>query len=268
MPLTLTDRWVLVTGASSGLGRAFAVELATRHRACLVLSARRRDRLEALARELDPGGTRTQLAPADLGRPDGVDALLTAAPPDRLEAAVLAAGTHAFGRFDETPPERIAELLHVDVHAPVNLARRLLPALDARGGGGLLFVGSTGGFMPTPQQAVYGGAKAFLLNFVRSLHFERGGPRDPVHITLVCPGGMPTEMLQGTAVGELLARRPLVSRMMMDPAEVARRGLAALLAHEAEVVPGLANRAMVAYAKLLPLGLLGAGTARVYDPKR
>lgn len=268
MTLKLADRWVLVTGASSGLGRALAVELATRHGACLVLSARRRDRLEALARELDPGGTRTHVAPADLGRPDGVDALLAAAPLDRLDAAALAAGTHAFGRFDEAPPQQIDELLQVDVHAPVAIARRLLPQLDARGGGGLLFVGSTGGFMPTPLQAIYGGAKAFLLNFVRSLHFERGGAEDPVHVTLVCPGGMPTEMLRGSRVGEVLARHPLVSRMMMDPAVVARRALAAWLAHEAEVVPGLANRVMVAYAKLLPLGLLGPGTARIYDPKR
>jgi short-subunit dehydrogenase len=268
MALTLADRWVLVTGASSGLGRALAVELATRHRACVVLSARRRDRLEGLARELDPGGTRTALAPADLGRPDGVEALFAATPPAQLEAAALAAGSHAFGPFAEMPPEQIGELLALNVHAPVAIARRLLPIFDARPGGGLLFVGSTGGFMPTPQQAVYGGAKAFLMNFVRSLHFERGGAEDPVHVTLVCPGGMPTEMLTGSPIGEVVARRPIASRMLMDPEVVARQALAALIAHTPELVPGLANRAMLAYAKLLPLGLLGRGTARFYDPKR
>lgn len=267
MALTLKDRWVLVTGASSGLGRALARELATRHRACVVLSARRRERLEDLARELDPGGTRTALAPADLGRPDGVEALFAATSPAQLEAAALAAGSHAFGSFTAMPPERIAELLAVDVHAPVAIARRLLPVFDARPGGGLLFVGSTGGFMPTPQQAVYGGAKAFLMNFVRSLHFERGAA-NPVHVTLVCPGGMPTEMLTGTPVGAVLARRPLVSRMLMDPEVVARQALAALLANTPELVPGLANRAMLAYARLLPLGLLGRGAARIYDPER
>lgn len=268
MALTLTDRWVLVTGASSGLGRALAIELATRHRACVVLSARRRDRLEALARELDPGGTRTAVAPADLGRADGAQALFAAVDPAGLEAAALAAGTHAFGPFAELAPARIDELLAVDVLAPVAIARRLLPIFDARGSGGILFVGSTGGFMPTPLQAVYGGAKAFLLNFARSLHFERDAAKSPIHVTLVCPGGMPTEMLQGTAVGEVVARRPIVARMLMDPEVVARRALAGLLAGEAEVVPGLANRAMLAYAKLLPLGLLGRGAAKVYDPDR
>ncbi|MBK8261231.1 MAG: SDR family NAD(P)-dependent oxidoreductase [Nannocystis sp.] len=268
MALALADRWVLVTGASSGLGRALAIELAERHRACLVLTARRRDRLEELARGLDPRGTRTAVVPVDLARPGGVDALFAAAPPHTLEAAALAAAGHSFGPFAALDPEQIHALLALNVHAPVAIARRLLPVFDARASGGLLFVASTGGYMPTPQQAVYGGTKAFLINFVRSLYFERGGADDPVHLTLVCPGGMPTEMLEGTAIGELLARRPIVSRLLMEPERVARLALAALLDKTPELVPGLANRAMLAYAKLLPLGLLGRGAARIYDPKR
>ena len=268
MPLTLADRWILVTGASSGLGRALARELVRRHRACVVLSARRRPLLEALARELDPHGTRSAVVPADLAAPDGVAHLFDALPPRALEGAALAAGAHAFGPFSEMPRDQIAALLTLSIHAPVEIARRLLPALDARGGGGLLFIGSTGAYLPTPLQAVYGGAKAFLLNFARSLHFERGGAKSPVHLTLACPGGMPTEMLTASPVGEILARRPLVSRMMMPPERVARAALTAWLEGQPEVVPGLANRAMLAYAKLLPLSLLGPGAAKIYDPDR
>jgi short-subunit dehydrogenase len=266
--LSLGGKYTLITGASSGLGAAMARSLVVKRRARVLLAARRVDRLEAIARELDPSGTRVAFIQADLATDEGTDRMLDAALARDVHAAVLAAGSYWFGEFTAMTPEVIDTLLAVDVRAPVRCARKLLPHFDARGGGGLLFVASTGSFMPTPRQAVYGGAKSFLQNFARSLHFERGGTSNPVHVTLACPGGMPTEMLEGSPVREVLARNKVVSAMMMQPEAVAEASLDAWVRGEAEVVPGVMNRAMVAFSRVLPLGRLGEGAARVYDPKK
>ncbi len=268
MGLPLRDTWVLVTGAASGLGAAMARALVTQHGARVLLTARRVDRLEALAHTLDPTGQRVAVMAADLCLDADVDRLLDAALARDVGGAVLAAGSYWYGAFSAMEADTVDTLLAVDVRAPVRMARRLLPHFDARGHGGLLFVASTGGFMPTPRQAVYGGAKGFLVNFARSLHYERGGAANPVHVTLACPGGMPTEMLHGSPVREVLARNRVVSAMMMSPEDVAARCLAAWLRHAPEVIPGTMNRAMVAFSRMLSLDRLGHGAAKVYDPDR
>ncbi len=268
MALDLRDVWVLVTGASSGLGAAMARTLVGKHGARVLLTARRSDRLEALARELDPTGQKTATVTADLAVDADVDRMLDAAVARDVGGAVLTAGSYWFGEFSTMEPDAVDTLLAVDIRAPLRCARRLLPHLDGRGRGGVMFVASTGSFMPTPRQAVYGGAKGFLLHFARSLHYERGGRDNPVHVTLACPGGMPTEMLQNSPVREVLARNRVVSAMMMSPEAVAEACLAAWIRGDPEVVPGTMNRAMVAFSRMLSLDRLGHGAAKVYDPDR
>lgn len=258
--LELRDRWVVVTGASAGLGAAIARELAARG-AKLVLVARRSERLEALARELP---TEAVVLPIDLAQPGAAERLFEQATRGRrIHAVVLDAARYWFGRFDEMPARELDQLLAVNVHANVALVRRFLPHLDDAGEGGILVIASVGGLFPSPRQALYSASKALLVALVQNIRFERGP--SPIVLSVAAPGGMLTEMLTTSPVLAHLQRNPVIMRAMMPPERVARRVLAAFERGELLAIPGLPNRALVAAARLFPLPLVGRVAARVYD---
>lgn len=258
MGVVFEGRRVLVTGASSGLGAAFARALARRG-ARLVLVARRADRLEALAAELGPDATPL---PLDLAAPDALARLPAA---DAIDVFVSSAGAHHYGDFTAMPEAEVERLLALDATVPVRLVRRYLPAMDARGEGGVLLVASTGGLMPAPRQAVYAASKALIVNFAQSLYYERGAGH-PVPVSLCCPGGMPTPMLTASPVMAQVERRPWMRWMLTDPEQVAAEALAALEAGRPLCIPGRLNRAMDRVTRLLPRALAGRGAAAVYPP--
>ena len=183
----------LVTGASSGIGEALARRLA-QERHDLVLTARRADRLETVARELEAAhGIRTHVMPADLSRPGAPTELV-----QQIEARGLAvhwlvnnAGVGTGGRFDQLPVEGEVEEIRLNVSAPVELTGRILPGMMARGRGVVMNLASTAGFGPMPFSATYGATKAFLLSFSEALAVEVAG--SGVHIVCVCPGFTRTE---------------------------------------------------------------------------
>ena len=155
--------WVLVTGASSGIGAAFARKLAHRG-ANLVLTARSAERLERLAADLSRiNGIETRVVAADLGTPEGVRALLEGV--DALgvpiEHVVNNAGFGSTGPFCTAQPETEQSMVCVNCQAVVAIARHFLPELVRRGRGGVINVASTSGYQPTPFMATYGATKAF-----------------------------------------------------------------------------------------------------------
>lgn len=265
-PLDFTGKWVAVTGASSGLGESFARLLAGRYRANLVLVARRRDRLERLARELRSyHGVETHVVVADLsieGAPERVFRESVAG--RRVYALISNAAMYWFGEFARMDPAVVGQMMRTNVHAPIELMARFLPYLDAHDDGGVLVVTSTGSLMPAPRQAVYGGSKAMLQNFVESLYFERGGQRARVALTLFTPGGIATEMLWSSPVHEHLERHPIVRRMIKSPDQMAEQALAAFVDRQLSCIPGVMNRAMVLVAKLFPQQFVGEAAARIY----
>ena len=192
----MADPVTLVTGASSGIGEALARRLA-KERHDLVLTARRADRLEALAHELEAAhGIKAQAVPADLSRPGAPTELV-----QQIEARGLAvqwlvnnAGIGTGGRFDQLPVEGEVEEIRLNVSAPVELTGRLLPGMMARGRGVVMNLASTAGFGPMPFSATYGATKAFLLSFSEALAVEVAGTG--VHIVCVCPGFTRTEFQQ------------------------------------------------------------------------
>jgi short-subunit dehydrogenase len=192
----VADPVTLVTGASSGIGEALARRLA-KERHDLVLTARRADRLEALAHELEAAhGIKAQAVPADLSRPGAPTELV-----QQIEARGLAvqwlvnnAGIGTGGRFDQLPVEGEVEEIRLNVRAPVELTGRLLPGMMARGRGVVMNLASTAGFGPMPFSATYGATKAFLLSFSEALAVEVAGTG--VHIVCVCPGFTRTEFQQ------------------------------------------------------------------------
>jgi NADP-dependent 3-hydroxy acid dehydrogenase YdfG len=176
IPAPADDRAALVTGASSGIGEAIALELARRGHQ-LVLVARRTDRLHALAGSLS---TKAHVLPADLSSrtdraelPDRV-AALGVAPDILINNAGLACRAHVA----KSVPEQQLNLVEVDVASVVDLCSRFLPGMVERGRGAVLNVSSLAGFYPTPGQAAYGAAKAFVLSYTESLRSELRGVRD------------------------------------------------------------------------------------------
>src|SRR5690606_25917714 len=184
--------WVLVTGASSGIGAAFARKLAHRG-ANLVLTARSAERLERLAADLSRiNGIETRVVAADLGTPEGVRALLEGV--DALgvpiEHVVNNAGFGSTGPFCTAQPETEQSMVCVNCQAVVAIARHFLPELVRRGRGGVINVASTSGYQPTPFMATYGATKAFVLSFSLALSEELRG--SGVRMLALCPGPVPT----------------------------------------------------------------------------
>jgi uncharacterized protein len=183
----------VVTGASSGLGREFALALSERgHRVLAV--ARREERLRALAAEVGSSGGRLKPLLADLSTTVGVDERLARAAALEVELLVNNAGIAARGPFAATPVGRERELVRLSVEAIVALTRGLLPALLARGQGGVINVASQMAFQPMPYFAAYAASKAFVLSFSEALAEELRGTG--VRVTAVAPGFVAAEFTE------------------------------------------------------------------------
>jgi len=246
----------LVTGASSGIGEAFARRLAADGTA-LVLVARRADRLDALAGEL--GGT-IEVLPADLA--DGEQLRLVekrlADAADPVELLVNNAGFGTTGDFATLDVEREDEEVRLNVLAVVRLCRAALPGMLERRAGGIVNVSSLAGFQPDPGNATYGASKAFVLSFSEALAEEVRG--SGVRVQALCPGFTRTDF-QTTAEYET-SRIPKAA--WQRPDQVVETSLAALEKGKVVCVPGPHNKVAAAASTFLPrvarrrvAGLLG-----------
>jgi short-subunit dehydrogenase len=181
----------LVTGASSGIGWAFAEELAGRG-FDLVLSARRTDRLEELAAKLEAAhGTKSQLCESDLSRPEAPAALLAATEGVDIGLVVSNAGFNIRGWFETTDPDEMTRMLTVNCHAPMQLAHGFLPRLKARGKGGLIFTSSVEGFIGCPFSTAYSATKALVIGLGEGLYGELAGTG--IDVLTLCPGATESE---------------------------------------------------------------------------
>lgn len=192
-PVNHENQTVLITGASSGIGAAFARALAARG-SNVVLVARRFERLEQLATELrrEHGVTATPIA-QDLGSPNAGAELRasTTAAGLRVTSLINNAGFGTFGPFVDEDPARLAQEIAVDVSTPVQLSAAFLPDIFASGNGYLINLASMAAYSPTPRMAVYGAAKAFVLSFTESLWAELRGTG--VTVFALSPGTTSTE---------------------------------------------------------------------------
>ena len=240
----------LITGASSGIGAAFARALARRgdH---LILVARSEDKLEALAESLrgEQAVTVTVVA-ADLSLP-GCGVRLAAELAGRglaVDVLINNAGFGSAGAFAQQDPARDAEMIGLNVAAVVDLAHAFLPAMLERRRGCILNVASVAGFQPLPQMAIYAATKAFVLSFSEALWAETRG--SGVRVTALCPGPVDTPFFEPTGTPEL--RKAVPKGFMMTAEEVAAEALSALAAGRPVVVPGVGNKLLSVVPRLLP----------------
>jgi uncharacterized protein len=228
----------LVTGASAGIGQSFAEQLAAAGHDLIVV-ARRRDRLQALAARLHAAhGAGVEVLAADLGTGDGVDAVAVRAAAAPLAVVVNNAGFGGYRPFVELDPAIADQLLSVHVRAVVQITRAALPGMVARGAGGVINVASLlalSGSVPPgpflPHRAVYAAAKSFLLTFTQILAGELGGTGVRAQVCL--PGIVKTEFheVQGIDTTKMPPR--------MSADDVARASLAALAKGDVVCVPAL-----------------------------
>ncbi len=252
MPYT----FALITGASSGIGEAFARAMPAG--TGLLLTGRDEARLAALAAELGGAGRRVEALAADLSNDAGREALIARAAGLPLDLLINNAGLGYFAPFTENPPEREREMIEVNCLAPVLITRALLPAMLDRAAetgrrAGLIVVASTAAFFALPGLATYTATKAFDLAFAESLAGELGG--QPIDVLALCPGSTRTNFFARSGL-------PGVGPVSMSSAgQVAREGLAALGRRPVHVAGG-ANRLAAVSSRLLPRALVRAGARR------
>ncbi|QDU65724.1 SDR family NAD(P)-dependent oxidoreductase [Engelhardtia mirabilis] len=227
----------LVTGASAGIGTHLA-RLFAADGSDLVLVARRGERLEALAQDLRAGhGVQVHVIPFDLGRPRAAEALVAELAARGLEVDVLVnnAGFGARGRFTGQEPELLRAMIDLNVTELVALTRALLPAMVARGRGGVVNIASTAAFQAGPYMSVYYATKAFVLSFTEGLAVELDS--SGVTACCVCPGATRTEFADVAGMTDL----KLFDLTAMDARKVARIGYRGFRRGRTVVVTGLSN---------------------------
>ncbi|MBV9516822.1 MAG: SDR family oxidoreductase [Hyphomicrobiales bacterium] len=242
----------LITGASAGIGAEFARLLGAAGET-LVITARRQDRLEALAEELTRShGVRVESIAMDLARKEAADLLAEKVEALGLEVRTLInnAGFGLTGDLAEQPLERLVEMLELNIVALTCLTRAFLPQMRARRTGGIINVASTAAFLPGPYMSVYYASKAYVLSFSEAIAHELRG--SGVVVTALCPGPTRSEFQRVAGMAET----PLLQRLSMSSREVARLGLAGHRAGKTLVITGVGNKLTPLAARLLPRGVM------------
>ncbi len=254
MPAGKADRMstALVTGASAGLGEGFARALAKEGHD-LILTARRVDRLEALATELRRTRDVTvHIFAADLSESEAPAALITRVADAGLTIDTLInnAGFGLQGNVADLDGLKQADIIDVNCRALVVLARAVLPAMIARGKGGILNIASTAAFQPGPGFAVYSASKAFVLSFSEALHEEV--KMNGIVVAALCPGPTHTEFAEVARMRHSV----LFERFAGSPDGVIRDGLRALKANQAVKISGAMNFLMAESIRFAPRSMV------------
>jgi short-subunit dehydrogenase len=237
----------LITGASSGIGAEFArVFSAHGHRVALV--ARRADRLNALAAEITASGRMSPIViPCDLGEADAAERIAAALTDESVEVKYLVnnAGYGLFGRAAELDRADQLAMIDLNIRALTDLTLRFVPNV-IRLRGGILNVGSIGGFLPGPGMAVYYATKAFVLSFSEALRGELG-PLG-VRVTVICPGPVPSGFQARAGL------KPGFDSAILNVSakDVAADGYRALMANKRAVLPGLGIKIVPFLLRLFP----------------
>lgn len=252
----------LVTGASFGIGEAFARALAARGYD-LFLVARSAEKLALLARELGQAhGVEAEWLALDLTAPGAAQRLYDAtkklARP--IDLLINNAGFGTYGEFARLPLERELEMVDLNIKALVTLARLYLPDMLARRAGTIINVASTAGFQGVPYMTTYAATKAFVLNFSEALWAETEG--SGVHVLALCPGPTRSQFQRVAGIPERM------QRVRMETSEqVVENCLRALHPRRSHVISGWRNRWMIWSERLAPRSFVVHVAAGMLRPR-
>lgn len=251
----------LITGASSGIGAAFARKLAALGRN-VVLVARSEDKLITICNELGRmSGVRAQYIALDLTELDAPARLFEETQKRDLQIDMLInnAGFGSMGNFAQLDPAREVEMIDLNVRALVDLTHRFLVPMRGRKQGTIINVASTAGFQPVPFMATYAATKAFILSFSEAL-WEENRPHG-IHVIALCPGVTETNFFEAARMD----RPPM--RGSQTPEEVVETALRGLKRKKNSIVSGWLNAMTVCAARLLPRSLVLRITGKVLRPR-
>jgi len=253
----------LVTGASSGIGAAFAAALRARG-SRLVLVARRAQRLSELSSSLG-GPPDVAVVPLDLTLPDAVPRLLAFLSEHHITIDLLInnAGVGWTGRFVDQSEESVQQIIDLNVSALVSLTRALLPGMIERGKGSIVNVVSTSAFQAVPFLNIYAASKAFVLSFTEALATELQGTG--VRVQALCPGLTESEFHETSGTDKTAFTRT----KMMPAAAVAEQSLRALdRGRPLRLIPGWHNRAVAGAQRFVPRALVRGIGAKLFRPPK
>ncbi len=234
----------LVTGASSGIGRDMAREL-SRRGYDLIITARRRDRLEELAEKLP---TRVRVIEMDLSRADNCRRLHELTAEEPVDVLINNAGFGVFGAFEESDLERELEMLDINIRATHMLTKLYLRDFLRRGEGMILNVSSSAAFLPGPLLSSYYASKAYVLRLTEAIHEELRRKGSAVYIGALCPGPVKTEFDRVAGVH--------FSVKGMDSGRVARYALDQMFRRRMVIIPGAQMKLARQMTRLLPQQML------------
>jgi short-subunit dehydrogenase len=249
-------RSALITGASSGIGEAFARGLP--RSTALLLAGRDRDRLTKLAHELASPGRLVRIVAADLSDDSDRGGMMAAAESAEVDLIINNAGLGRLGRVIENAPERESEMVKVNALAPVEICRTLIPGMLRRAEqrqsrAGVINVSSAAAFTPMPFFATYAATKAFLLHYTEALAEELSDR--PIDILALCPGATKTRFFERAGIENL-------GLTMHEPERVVREGLQAL-GHRTVHIVGPGNYLATAAMRFLPRRFVTAAVESV-----
>ncbi len=254
-------KWALITGASAGIGVALAKELAIGGTK-LVLTARRKDRLEELARTLTATyKISTEVFPADLADSNAPEEIFAFTKEKGIEIDLLInnAGFGKYGEFHSIEKQRLLDMVQVNCHAVVHLTRLYLPEMVARRRGDILILASTASFQAVPYISTYAATKAFDLLFAEGLA-EEMKPYG-IRVCALCPGSTESEFAA-------VAGQEKFKRHAETAEKVARTGLKALAAGKSYVISGLGNYLGAHGERLVPRRFVTKIAAGMFKPNK
>jgi len=254
-------KWALITGASAGIGVALARELAAGG-ANLVLTARRRDRLEQLAQELAAKyKIKTAVFAADLSEPNAPEKIhaFTREQAIEIELLINNAGFGAYGELTAVDVSKLLDMVQVNCSAVVHLTRLYLPEMVKRRSGDVLILASTASFQAVPYISTYAATKAFALLFAEGLA-EEMKPHG-VRVCALCPGSTESEF-------HAVAGQEKFARKVETAEKVARTGLKALAAGKSYVISGLGNYLGAQGERLVPRRMVTRIAGGMFKPRK
>lgn len=256
--------YTLITGASEGIGRALAEELAGEG-ANLILIARSVDKLESLALDLkEKYKIAVHVFSIDLLEKDAADRIYEWCAQKKFFVRILinSAGPGLYGKFNYLSLEEQQDVIQLNQNVVISMCHNFLPMLEEVPNAHILNVASTAAYQPVPYMAVYAAAKAFILLFSQGLREELRGTS--INVSCLCPG--PTKSEFYTRAGFHSAKRDLAS-VQMTARQVARAGIDGMFRRKAVIIPGFSNKLGIFLSKIVPTSLMASLTSKIIRPK-
>ncbi len=256
--------YALVTGASKGIGKCIAEELAAKG-IDLILAARSEELLAALADELQKKyKIACRYVVADLTKKNEAVAIFDHCVRQNYTIYILVnnAGYGLNGSFEKYTAAEYADLMQINMQAPVEICQHFLPVLKQQQKAFILNIASTTAYQSVPGFTIYAASKAFLLSFTRSLRQEL--KNTAVSVTCVSPGSTDTNFVHRAQAGD--KAKKLAEKVNMTPEAVAKIAVKAMFNRKAESVPGLINKLSVFLVWLLPKSVAEISALKIYKP--